>query len=925
MKSRGQSWYGPRSRNHTSGQPPQPRDDPYRLHYPPPDPREMARQWHYPDPWYSQYSVSPPPSSELIPPSSSLQSTQSYGPNWTRPHSRQARDYSPQSYWDYRDDYGYYDHGYYQGHYGCSDASGWPRHGVWQAEGYQSRELKQGWQGTTPTDQYGLRRGSVQPDVSMPGMEHRPRVENEDGGRALEVWDSGALTRSKTSGLSSSSYELSQYINGSEQTDTVPSSHSEAEPKAPAPLKFCLPHVAVSFGPAGQLVRVRLARASQGEPAQVELHNLEVILSGTCEQNDMRDFPGPLSREDLHKVDVINFALQMADACLKDQTATDASSAALLWQLLVLHCRQNGRIVGSDIAELLMQGSQSFIDEKDKNKQSLIDLSETPTPETDSLNAADLLTGSRRTTEEVSAQDLQKYTKFLLEGRKKEALELAMQGGLWGHALFLASKMDSRTYPGVLSRFTGSLAPSDPLQTLFQLLSGRIPVVATSYSREKWGDWRPHLAVVLSNGTGDSDVSCRFLVTMGDTLASRGFLHAAHICYVLAGSSFGWYSTQAHRLVLLGSAQTASFTEFCHNSAIRCTEVLEYCRRLEDASYSIPSFQVYKFLYACRLLDCGLFTQAFHYCEGVAKALLRIPEPHMTLLKEVTKLADRLKHSETQFREAGSAGTDPDPDWLVLLQRRLQALQMGDCSSTYPSAGDCAWNSEKNWEHADKLQDLNPDILLTDQTHTSPQTSQNGADVGQDEKTESVAQTCPPEQRSLPFCPPEEQCYTSAVQRTAPDGQLPQTYAPVPIYPLQTVLATPPGQPQDVGFSTGANMMDTSEDGSALGSVGLDTTNPPEVEAKVTNLPKSEKAPKSGWFSGWFGSKPKEPTQDHSKQDESADSGQQSPVSAGFPCPHTSMLPSQPKAAGINPFSRRAGQSPGVTMGQNFGSMSNEA
>uniref|UniRef100_A0A4W4DZA7 Protein transport protein sec16 n=1 Tax=Electrophorus electricus TaxID=8005 RepID=A0A4W4DZA7_ELEEL len=325
-----------------------------------------------------------------------------------------------------------------------------------------------------------------------------------------------------------------------------PSSHSEAEPKAPAPLKFCLPHVAVSFGPAGQLVRVRLARASQGEPAQVELHNLEVILSGTCEQNDMRDFPGPLSREDLHKVDVINFALQMADACLKDQTATDASSAALLWQLLVLHCRQNGRIVGSDIAELLMQGSQSFIDEKDKNKQSLIDLSETPTPETDSLNAADLLTGSRRTTEEVSAQDLQKYTKFLLEGRKKEALELAMQGGLWGHALFLASKMDSRTYPGVLSRFTGSLAPSDPLQTLFQLLSGRIPVVATSYSREKWGDWRPHLAVVLSNGTGDSDVSCRFLVTMGDTLASRGFLHAAHICYVLAGSSFGWYSTQAH-------------------------------------------------------------------------------------------------------------------------------------------------------------------------------------------------------------------------------------------------------------------------------------------------------------------------------------------------------------------------------------------
>ncbi len=30
----------------------------------------------------------------------------------------------------------------------------------------------------------------------------------------------------------------------------------------------------------------------------------------------------------------------------------------------------------------------------------------------------------------------------------------------------------------VFDRFTGSLAPSDPLQTLFQLLSGRIPAVS---------------------------------------------------------------------------------------------------------------------------------------------------------------------------------------------------------------------------------------------------------------------------------------------------------------------------------------------------------------------------------------------------------------------------------------------------------------
>lgn len=47
-------------------------------------------------------------------------------------------------------------------------------------------------------------------------------------------------------------------------------------------------------------------------------------------------------RSDLHKVDVITFALQRAEACLKDDTLPDAASAALLWKLLVLLCRQNG-------------------------------------------------------------------------------------------------------------------------------------------------------------------------------------------------------------------------------------------------------------------------------------------------------------------------------------------------------------------------------------------------------------------------------------------------------------------------------------------------------------------------------------------------------------------------------------------------------
>lgn len=35
---------------------------------------------------------------------------------------------------------------------------------------------------------------------------------------------------------------------------------------------------------------------------------------------------------------------------------------------------------------------------------------------------------------------------------------------------------------------------------------------------EKWGDWRPHLAMVLSNLSSSVDVEARTMATMGDTL-----------------------------------------------------------------------------------------------------------------------------------------------------------------------------------------------------------------------------------------------------------------------------------------------------------------------------------------------------------------------------------------------------------------------
>ncbi len=78
--------------------------------------------------------------------------------------------------------------------------------------------------------------------------------------------------------------------------------------------------------------------------------------------------------------------------------------------------------MGSDVAELLMRDSSSLGAcgvSGDGDGETLIDLSETPISEKETLNFADLLTGNPPTDKQAARQNLQSYTKLLLSGRKK--------------------------------------------------------------------------------------------------------------------------------------------------------------------------------------------------------------------------------------------------------------------------------------------------------------------------------------------------------------------------------------------------------------------------------------------------------------------------------------------------------------------------
>lgn len=49
-----------------------------------------------------------------------------------------------------------------------------------------------------------------------------------------------------------------------------------------------------------------------------------------------------LFREETHKVDVIKFAQNKAQECMRNDDLIDKDSALLIWEFIVLLCRQNG-------------------------------------------------------------------------------------------------------------------------------------------------------------------------------------------------------------------------------------------------------------------------------------------------------------------------------------------------------------------------------------------------------------------------------------------------------------------------------------------------------------------------------------------------------------------------------------------------------
>lgn len=127
------------------------------------------------------------------------------------------------------------------------------------------------------------------------------------------------------------------------------------------------------------------------------------------------------------------------------------------------------------------------------------------------------------------------------------------------------------------------------------------------------GDWRPHLAMLLSAPEGHGDLARESLERMGESLLARRLLFAAHLCFLLAAnySSQGNNTAAPHlhpRIWLLGVAAPTNKNseqssgrfvmttevERASTEAIQLTEVFEFTLSLatRDKHFFIPSFIV---------------------------------------------------------------------------------------------------------------------------------------------------------------------------------------------------------------------------------------------------------------------------------------------------------------------------------------------
>ncbi|KAG6470320.1 hypothetical protein ZIOFF_071385 [Zingiber officinale] len=251
---------------------------------------------------------------------------------------------------------------------------------------------------------------------------------------------------------------------------------------------------------------------------------------------------------------------------------------------------------------------------------------------------------------------------LLVSGKRREALQSAQEGQLWGPALVLAAQLGDKFYVDTVKKMAQhQLAFGSPLRSLCLLIAGQpadvfLPMenainslsLASPMHQAKvqpsgmLDKWEENLAIITANRTKDDEL---VIIHLGDCLwKDRGEVTAAHTCYLVAEANIEPY-TETARLCLIGADHLRYPRTYATPDAIQRTELYEYSKVQGNSQFILLPFQPYKIIYAYMLAEVGKISDSLKYCQATSKLLKSSARTsELEMWKPVlTSLEDRLR------------------------------------------------------------------------------------------------------------------------------------------------------------------------------------------------------------------------------------------------------------------------------------------
>ncbi|KAE9606894.1 hypothetical protein Lal_00026505 [Lupinus albus] len=435
------------------------------------------------------------------------------------------------------------------------------------------------------------------------------------------------------------------------------------------------PHALVTFGFGGKLIIMKdggLLSSSYGSQGGVQgsvsVMNLMEVVMGSVDSSSIgnvtgdyfralsqQSFPGPLVGGSVGNKELYKWIDERIAHCESPDTDyKKGERLRLLLSLLKIACQHYGKLRSPF-------GTDTTLKEND-----------TPESAVAKLFASAKMNGTQYgmlihclqnfPSEGQLRATASEVQNLLVSGKKKEALQCAQEGQLWGPALVLALQLGEQFYVDTVKQMALSeLVAGSPLRTLCLLIAGQPAEVfsadssvsvhpgashmhqhsAQVGSNTMLDDWEENLAVMTANRTKDDEL---VILHLGDCLwKERSDITAAHICYLVAEANFESYSDSA-RLCLIGADHWKFPRTYASPEAIQRTELYEYSMVLGNSQFILLSFQPYKLIYAYMLAEVGKVSDSLKYCQAVLKSLKTGRAPEVETWRQlVSSLEDRIR------------------------------------------------------------------------------------------------------------------------------------------------------------------------------------------------------------------------------------------------------------------------------------------